>query len=143
MAKKERGLATGMWVLATLANVAFPLVILEHHFKLFEEFDGWKLTGFGMFLGILVLLYFGKHISKWISGMKMNSFKGLIVTLIEIAPFVFLYAFVITIKSHLELYESLTFWIALSVTVGSLIMRLHDYFIQEAREIERFKKYGN
>lgn len=143
MAKKERGLATGMWMLATLAKVAVPLAIMEANLGLFKEFSGWKLTGYGLIAAVLTALYFGKHVVKMLSNMRMNSFKGLIITLIEVAPFFLLYAFVMTMKQNIELYESMTFWIAFSIAIGSMIMRLHDYYLQEAIEIERQKRYGS
>ncbi len=144
LAKKERAYALTGFVIATIFKIAVPFYILEVEFGLLKkgEFSLWKLSIYGSVAVVLGLLYFSKYIIKWIKGMRMNLAKGLIITIFEVAPFISLYLFVKLVETNIPRWTFVSKWIALSYIAGAVFMRASEYYGQEAKEKERFLRYG-
>lgn len=145
MTTRYKALAVTAWTIALIFKVIIPFAILEYRFQLFveiQEASFLKLTGYGVFGVVIAALYFGKSLFRVLGKMRMNYFKGLLVTILEVAPFVILFYIVMNIRSNVEDWKFVTQWIMVTMFIGAIFSRLYDYFEQEAIEVARFKRYG-
>lgn len=143
--RKNKMYATTAFVLAAIAKVGAPFYILESRFELFvkiQEASFVKLTGYGLVFALIAATFFARKIFKFIDGMRMGYFKGMIITILEILPFAFLFFIVRNIQMNIEDWLFVSTWLLVAFTVGSFFSRLYDYHLQEAREKARVKRYG-
>lgn len=144
MTKNKMYAATAMFF-AIVAKVGMPFYILESRFQLFiqvREASVLKATGYGIIFGLIAVTFFARNFFRFIDGMRMSYFKGMLVSILEIFPFAFIFFIVRNIQANVEDWLFVSTWLLITFTVGSFFSRLYDYHLQEAREKARMKRYG-
>lgn len=83
---KKRLLQFSLFWLYALLSVGIPCILIMEKYKLFTDFNGTKVTIVGIFVGLLLLFFFRKHISKFIDGMPVSTLKSVLVATREMVP---------------------------------------------------------
>ena len=83
---KKRLLQYSLFWLYTLFSLGVPALLVIEKYKLFVEFNGIKATIVGIFMALLTLFYFRKHISGFIDGMPVSTLKSILVATREMLP---------------------------------------------------------
>lgn len=83
---KKRLLQYSLFWLYTLLSLFVPILLIVEKYDLFVEFNGIKATFVGIFVILLTLFYFRKHISAFIDGMPVSTLKSILVATREMLP---------------------------------------------------------
>lgn len=85
---KKRLLQYSLFWLYTIFSIGIPILLIVEKYKLFKEFNGMKLTVVCIFVILLLLFYFRKHISQFIDNMPVSTVKSIFVATREMIPLI-------------------------------------------------------
>lgn len=84
---KKRLIQFSLFWLYTLFAIGLPCVLIIDKYSLFKEVTGTKITVTFIFVSLLLLFYFRKHISKFIDSMPVSTLKSIFIATREMIPF--------------------------------------------------------
>lgn len=126
---KKRLIQFSLFWLYTIFSLGIPVLLIVEKYKLFTEFNGIKFTIVGIFTALLCLFYFRKHISAFIDGMPVSTFKSICVATREMLPLILFFGafygakFLITKEKDDILF--IVEWTFIFNIIGYIIRILH------------------
>ena len=139
-------------ILFCLVDFVIPIVFIGIKYKLFTEFNGFKLTFLGIIILLLVAFRFRAKILAWVNNWEYSVFKYIILGVNKI--FIFLLIWVVAMLAEAQI-GNLAFclgWIAVCSAVAYLainpFIEKYDYIVKkeirksETKEALREMKEG-
>ena len=122
-------------ILFCLVDFVIPIVFIGIKYKLFTEFNGFKLTFLGIIILLLVAFRFRAKILAWVNNWEYSVFKYIVLGINKI--FIFLLIWVVAMLAEAQI-GNLAFclgWIAVCSAVAYLainpFIEKYDYIVKK------------
>lgn len=129
-------------LLYTLFALIVPLIGLNAYFPFITILSkplAYKIGVFGTVAVLIVLVFFRKHILKWVRGFdRVTAFRGIAMWITYVFPSVAMFGLIILVSNYSE-----TFIPVFGILAGShLIAGVFDV-LKEKAKVDNFKKWVN
>lgn len=135
---KKRLLQFSLFWLYTVFALVLPCIVLLDTYGMFKEPSPKKITFCLIFVIMLILFYFRKHISKFIDGLTPCLLKSVLVATRELMPLIIVFvafggcAYLIEQEAERALF--VVKWSAIFNAIGYVIRVVHLWYCDKVKE---------
>lgn len=133
---------------ALFVLVAFilPIIIVSIKYKLFTQFNGFKLSVVGLLLCIIILWRFKTQVMEWVQSWEYSIMKYIIVGISRVYIFILTLVILLLARKGLENLIFCIEWVCLCECISYLILypleQKHDFNVKRIiRGNERKEDY--